>query len=321
MKRFLLLIFFTTISINILMAQAKKPTVMVVPGDNWCKINGFMMEFDNQGTKQLIPNYKKAFQDNTELLLVISKINGMMAERGFPLKNMETVIKRIEADAIEDAARTSKESGMGISESYVDKLKKVAKADIIMQLNWKVNKTGPKRSISFNLQGLDSYTSKQVATAVGTGNPSFSAETAVLLEEAVLAHMDNFCNSLQNCFDDLAANGREVTIMIKKWDDWDMDLESEFGDDGDELSEIIENWMADHTKKGRFNTSDATENMMVFEQVRIPLYDTRNGRQIAMDTRRFVRNLRKYLKGEPYNIVSKVVTNGLGRATLILGSK
>ena len=34
-------------------------------------------------------DYKKAMQENADLLLVISSINDMMAERGFPLKNME----------------------------------------------------------------------------------------------------------------------------------------------------------------------------------------------------------------------------------------
>lgn len=321
MKRFILLFFCALLSTNLLMGQAKKPTIMVVPSDIWCNTNGFTKEFDNQGTKVIIPNYKKAFQENPDLLLVISKINGMMAERGFPLKNMESVIKKLEANSVEDAVMVSKESGMGASETPIDKLKKVAKADIIMQLTWTINTTGPKKSITFNLQGLDAYTDKQIATASGTGQPSFSAETPVLLEEAVLSHMDNFCNTLQSSFDDLFANGREVIIRIKKWDDWDEDLESEFGPDEEELGVIIEDWIAEHTVNGRFNTTDATENMMVFEQVRIPLFYEKNGKKRAMDTRRFVRNLSKYLKGEPFNIVSKVVTKGLGRATLYLGSK
>jgi len=321
MKRLILFICCAILSINILLAQAKKPTIMVVPSDVWCNTNGFITEFDNQGTKVKIPDYKKAFQEDSDLLLVISKINGLMAERGFPLKNMESVIKKLEANSVEDAMMVSKETGSEASESPIDKLKKVAKADIIMQLTWKVNSMGPKKSITFNLQGLDAYTDKQIAMASGTGASSFSAEIPVLLEEAVLSHMDNFCSTLQTCFDDLFANGREVTIRIKKWDDWDDDLESEFGPDSEELGAIIEDWLADNTVNGRFNTTDATENMMLFEQVRIPLFYERNGKKRAMDTRRFVRNLSKFLKNEPYAIVSKVVTKGLGRATIYLGSK
>ncbi len=299
-------------------AQAKKPTLMVVPSDVWCNQNGYMLSFDNQGSVVNVPDYKRAFQENAEVLQVISQINGMMADRGFPLKNMESAIKTLEANAAEDNMRSSKETGSGVSESPIDALKKVAKADIIMQLTWTVNRTGPKKSVTFNLQGLDAYTDKQIATATGTGAPSFSAEIPVLLSEAVLSHMDNFTNSLQTHFDDMFENGREIIVRVQKWDDWDGDLETEYGDDDEELGIIIEDWLADNAVKGRFNTTDMTEDMALFEQVRIPLFNEK-GR--AIDARRFVRKLSKMLKNEPYEIPNKLVMKGLGRATIILGGK
>lgn len=288
---------------------------MVVPSDNWCITNGFFLEFDNQGTKTKIPDYKRAFQENSDLNLVISSLNDMMSERGFPLKNMESAIKTLEAEAAENNMLTSK-SGAGVSESPVDALKRVAKADIIMQLTWTVNTTGPKKSITFNLQGLDSYTDKQIAGAQGTGAPSFSAEIAVLLQEAVTTHIDNFNSKLQLHFEDMFANGREIIIRIKKFDSWSEDLESEF--DGKELSAIIEDWMAANTVKGRFNTTDATENMMLFEQVRIPMFDD-SGK--AIDARGFAKNLQKFLKSEPYLITNKLMMKGLGQAVIVLGEK
>ncbi|NOY48648.1 MAG: hypothetical protein GXO84_10750 [Chlorobi bacterium] len=301
---------------SVVFSQAKKPTLMVVPSDVWCNQNGYMLSFNDQGTLVKIPDYKKAFQENPEVIQVISHINGMMADRGFPLKNMESAIKTLNSNSAEDNMRTSKASGSAVSESPIDALKKVAKADIIIQLTWTVNKTGPKKSITFNLQGLDAYTDKQVATAVGTGAPSFSAEIPVLLEEAVLAHMDNFSESLQTHFDDMFENGREIIVRIQKWDDWDGNLETEF--DGEELGIIIEDWLADNTVKGRFSTTDMTEDMALFEQVRIPLY---NNKGRAIDARRYVRDLSKFLKSPPYNIQNKLVMKGLGRATIILGSK
>ena len=304
---------FFTISV---FSQAKKPTIMVVPSDVWCNQNGYMLVFDDQGTAVKIPDYKKAFQENTELLQVISQLNGLMAERGFPLKNMESVIKTLASNNAEDNMRTSKNSGSSITENPIDILKKVAKADIIIQLTWTVNKTGPKKSVSFNLQGLDAYTDKQVATATGVGKPSFSAEVPVLLSEAVLSHIDNFNNSLQMHFDDLFENGREIIVRIQTWDDWDEDLETEFGDE--ELGDIIEDWINDNTVKNRFSTIDMTESMALFEQVRIPLYNEK-GR--AIDARRYVKKLSKLLKKAPYNIPNKIVMKGLGRATIILGGK
>ncbi len=301
-------------STSMAFSQAKKPTIMVVPSDVWCNTNGYMMEFDNQGKKVKVADYKKALQENSDLLLVIAKINEMMASRGFPLKNLESCLKTLEAESAEDAMMTSKGGGE-VSESPVDKLKKTAKADIVMQLTWTVNTTGPKKSITFNLQGLDAYTDKQVAGASGTGAPSFTAELPVLLEEAVLAHIDNFNGQLQAHFEDLFANGREIILRIKKWDTFDGDLESDFG--GKELGEIIEEWVSANTVKNRFSTTDATENMMLFEQVRIPLYDEKNK---AIDARNWAKGLQKYLK-DTHAIESKLMMKGLGQASLVIGEK
>ncbi len=315
MKKISLLLFLIITTTNIVIGQAKKPTIMVVPSDNWCITNGYFLEFNNQGSKIKIPDYKKAFQESADLNLVISSINDMMGERGFPLKNMESAIKTLESESAENKMTSSK-SGGGISESPVDALKRVAKADIIIQIGWSINTTGPKKSITFILQGLDAYTDKQIAGANGTGSPSFSAETGVLLKEAVTTHIDNFNVSLQSHFDDMFANGREIIIRIKKFDTWQNDLETEYN--GKELSSLIEDWMNSNTAKGRFNTTDATENMMLFEQVRIPMFDD-SGK--AIDARGFVKNLQKFLKEPPFNIPSKLTMKGLGQAVLILGEK
>lgn len=69
-------------------AQAKKPTIMVVPSDVWCNQNGYMSSFDNQGQVEKYPNYETALQSSSDLVLAISKIGEMMAERGFPLKDL-----------------------------------------------------------------------------------------------------------------------------------------------------------------------------------------------------------------------------------------
>ncbi|MDP4915587.1 MAG: DUF6175 family protein [Saprospiraceae bacterium] len=295
--------------------QAKKPTLMVVPSDLWCKEYGYLTEFNNQGSKVLIPDYKKALQEDANLILVISKINELMADRGFPLKNLESILKSLENQSAEDALLMNNE-GAEINENPIDKLKKVAKADIIIQMTYTIQSIGPKNTVTFNLQGIDSYTNKQIAGSSGTGAPSFTAEIPVLLAEAVVANIDLYNVQLQNHFDDMFENGREVILRVLTWNNWEHNLESEdFG--GDMLSNIIENWVHENTVKNRFSTLDATENMMVFEQVRIPLF---NEKGQATDTRRWAFNLKKYLM-DKFQIESKLMMKGLGQAQLILGDK
>jgi hypothetical protein len=296
--------------------QAKKPTLMVVPSDAWCKEHGYEQAFDNQGTTEMIPDYKAAVSADKQLNAVISKINILMADRGFPLKDLQQNVKSITNLSAEDRLITSKRSGSTITESPLDRLRRTAKADIILEIDWTVNTVGPKSSITYNLRALDAYSNKQVAGAEGTGKGSFSAELPVLLEEAVQDHMDSFVERLQAHFDDLLTNGREIVLDMRIFDSSSVDFESEFGDY--ELNEVIDNWLADNCVNHRFSKSDATESMILYEQVRIPLYKA-NGQ--AQDTYGFARELVRFLNKAPYNIPIKTVNRGLGRCLLVLGEK
>lgn len=303
-----------TLTVN-LFAQAKKPTLMVVPADNWCANNGFMDKYDDQGTNVDVPNYKRALQQSADCYNVITKINTLMSDRDFPLKDLSAAIKSAESNAAMDAVTTSR-SGAALAESPLDAIKRNANADIIIEVNWQVHTSGPKHSVTYSLAAKDSYTDKQVAGAQGTGTPSFSAEVPVLLEEAVVANMDNFCSQLQAHFDDMMENGREVALEVKVVDNGSgIDLEKEYG--GEELTDIIDDWVSDNTVNHRYNLSAGSENFLKFEQVRIPLY-LQNGR--ANDTRRWARQLSKELTNK-YQIPNRVDIRGLGKAVIMIGEK
>ena len=314
MKKALLLL--TCLMTSIMsFGQAKKPTLMIVPADNWCVLNQFMDQFDDQGTKIDVPNYKRALQNSSDCYNVITKINALMSDHNFPLKDLSAVLKNMENNSAMDAVTTSK-SGASLAESPLDAIKRNSNADIIIELNWQVNTVGPKKSSTYSLAAKDSYTDKQIAGTQGTGTPSFSAELPVLLEEAVVANMDNFCSQLQTHFDDMIENGREVTMEVKVIDNGSgIDLSNEYN--GEELTDIIDNWVSDNSVNHRYNLSQGSENFLRFEQIRIALYQA-NGR--PNDTRRWARELSKELVSK-YQIPCRVDIRGLGKAVLMIGEK
>ena len=324
MKKILILILCILFNNTVSNAQAKKPTIMVIPSDFWYSENGYMMEFDDQGTIVKIPDYKKGFQENGELIKVIAMLSGLMNERGFPLVDMEANLKKIEGSNARNMMMSSNSSGSSLAESPYDKLIKTANADIIIQLTWRVKQSGPKKSVDFTINGIDAYTSKPVAVATGIGAPSFSADATVLLEEAVLTHIDNFNSQLQMHFDDLLTNGREGALVVQVWEDAGFNLETEYNLKGRtaELNRIINSyWMPRNTVSGRFNQEESTENIQNFSQVRIPLYgDDGWGGEIAMDFTTWGNQLSDFLKSE-FGITAKVMTRGLGQVNLVLGSK
>ncbi len=300
-----------------LMGQAKKPTIMVIPSDNWCNKNGYVQTYDEMGVQKTVSDYKAALTNSMDLKLVIAKMNELMADRGFPLKDMEATLANIERQQAEEMLITSKESGSQVAESPLDRLRRVAQADILIEISWDVTFQGPKSTLTYIMRGIDAYSNKQVAGSSGASAPTISAEPVVLLEEAVLSRIDEFNDRLQAHFEDMFTNGREVALDIRVFDNGlGIDMESEFN--GMELAEIIEEWMVANTVMGRFTKLTGTETRLSYEQVRIPLYKE-NG--AAIDTEGWARQLRKFLRAEPYNLQVKVVPSGLGRCILIIGEK
>ncbi|MBR6054069.1 MAG: hypothetical protein IKP46_01865 [Bacteroidales bacterium] len=315
MKRLSFFVTFITLAIVAinLNAQQKKPTLMILPSDNWCTSRYFMTPFDNQGIVMEVPNYQRAFREDSELTTVISKIGQLLTAKGYSLKDAEQEIKSVYEKMGEDNVTYSK-SGASLAETPLDMIKRKAKMDILIQIWWKVNKESLGHSVNFTIEAFDSYTNKRIATSSGL-SPASDKTVPVILENAIKASLKDFDKQMMDFYRDINKNGREIILTVKRWDSWEHDLETEY--DGEELTDIIRKWIKNHTVGGNYNLSDATENKANYEQVRIPLYD-RDGD--GLDARAFAVDLRKYLSKE-YGIVSKVMTRGLGEAIIVLGEK
>ena len=293
-------------------SQEKKPTLMILPSDHWCQTRFFMTTWDNQGVLVKTADYEKAFLQDRNLNQVISKIGQLLTKEGYSLKDAEQETKAVFNRIAEDNVTMSNTSGSSIAESPLDMIKKKAKMDILIQIDWTINSD---RSVSFTLEAFDAYTSKRIATSTGTGKASDDI-IPVLLEKAVKSKIKDFDKQMDKYYSDLQKNGREVVLNIKCWANWDGNLETE-NEDGDELLDVIQKWLKKNTVNGAFNLSDATENFAQFEQVRIPLRDSEGD---ALDARGFAVLLRKHISKD-FGVTCKVMTRGLGEGIIVIGEK
>ena len=298
----------------LLLAQEKKPTIMILPSDYWCVARYYTTTYQDDGRTVRVSDYRRAFQEDPEIGSVIAAIGEKMTDLGYSLKDAEQELKNLEQREIEDDATTSK-TGSSIAESPLDKLKRKTRSDIIIQIGWQITNETGGIVVNSTIEAFDAYTSKRVATATG-----FSKATQDNIQKAIVKGISSqikaFDKQLTKYFSGLRKTGREIILTVRRWDSWDKDLESEFT--GEDLLDIIQNWLTQNTVGGNFNLSDATENFVLFEQVRIPLT---NDKGVAVDARAFATDLRKYLQKSPYNITAKVLTRGLGEAIVILGEK
>ncbi len=322
MKNILLSIAAVALSLSVF-AQAKKPIIMVVPSDVYCIDQGYTQTFTANGVEQTLPDYRKMLQNDRKMRLAITKLAAIMADRGFPLKDLEQEMKNLEQETAETAAMQGKDGGE-IVESPIDKLKRTAKADIILDLDFNIAKKGPQNYVNFNLRGLDAYTAKQIAGAAGSGKPSSAAAPELLLEEAVISYIDEFNGRLMTYFDDMFTNGREIKLVLKRFNSATFDFTTEFEFDGEEreFGDCVDMWLDQHCVQGRFSRVDGSDNILKYEQVRIPLFkESSSGRQTAIDARAFASDLRSFLRKAPFSADCKVYQRGLGEAWIIVGEK
>ena len=93
------------------------PSIMVVPSNLWCWKNGYSNNFE--------PDYKKALQNDSDLVKAIGKINAIMAEGGFPVENLSDALKEGE----------NKDEGI-----KTDNIKFIP--DILIELDYTINRVG-----------------------------------------------------------------------------------------------------------------------------------------------------------------------------------
>ena len=316
MKNLLLTLIIALIALNA-KAQQNEPTIMILPSDNWCFERSFITKVNNQGAQVKFPNYKEAFQEDTELAQVIAKIGELMLQKGIRLKDVEQELKNLDQRRAEDNVTVSKTSSSTLNETNLDILKRRVKADILVQLWWEVNNTSNGNVIRYTLDAFDSYSGKRVASSTGNSSGSNKFVPDLILK-SVKSNSNLFFSQIKNYFKDIQSNGREVVIKVNTWDNLKekIDLENEYNDI--ELSNHIKNWMRKNTVNGKFSTMDMSETSITFEQVRIPL---KNESGDSMDARDFLNNLRIYLKAPPFNLPTKLMTRGLGEAILVIGEK
>ena len=177
MKRTVIIICTISVLVNCSFAQSlKKPSLMILPSDNWCTERYFVQRFDNQGTITDMVDYERAFKEDIELPTVISTIGGFLAEKGYAVKDAEQAAKNLRANIAESNAVSSK-SGYGLAENTLDIIKNKVKADILIQISW----TFLNSNIQYTIESFDCYSGFRIpATITGFWKKDKSSIVSVL---------------------------------------------------------------------------------------------------------------------------------------------
>lgn len=307
--------FAQSVTENINRPKARKPIIMVVPEKAWCINQGFVNDRDPKS-----PDYEKALL-NDDVLNVITKMGGIMQERGYPLKNLQSALDELKNESAMEMELTSKAGGE-IVEDELDQLTRVAQADILVNIAFSRTSYGPRNLVEFRVTSIDAATNKQIGGETGRSSAS-GAPISMLMEESVLSFIDNFTNSIQRHFEDLATNGREGSVIFKIADDCPLNFDSEVSLNGEtgELSEVIDYWLNEQTVNGSFTQNGKTRNRLSYEQVRFPLFSKGKfgGKSQAINMDGFIKPIGQFLSQFGISVATTPI--GIGKAYVVLGGK
>ena len=303
-----------------------KPTIMIFPSDGWLKDNGYAKFVDNQGVKTLIPDYTSALLDKN-LNIAISTLDKMVSERGYPTVRLAETLKSISGGSALDNAVEGRDGGAQET-SILDELLNVAKADITWKVTWSVETNGIQKWVSYGIDALDSYTNKSIGVANDDGPKSMGASVGALLRQAVTDKMDGFLARHQDHFKNIAENGREIALDLRRFDSF----EYYFNDDVEfkgremELSSLIRGFVGSIAKDRNFSYNPG-ENKIGITQLRVEMNEEvedlfGGGDPVIepMDATKFAKKISSFIKKQ-FGYPSKVTTIGLGKARITIGEK
>ena len=297
--------------------KAQKPKVMVVPEEAFC-INAGMYKMNSAGEK--VADYNAAMR-NDNVLDVINTFENLMAGYGFRLTNLQQTLDELKEEATFDNVLTARDDGM-IVEDDLDKLSRVAGADIMVKVSPKISNYGPDLRLELRVSSID-CASKKALRAFGPVTKTTAGSISMLIKSAVTDNIETFALGLANYYEDMQAKGREGTIIIKVADTCPHNLESIVnykGEDG-ELADLIELWLSENAVNGAYTGSKTSRVGMKLDQVRFPLFGKAAfGRSKALSMEDFVKTGLVQLLGE-YGISVSTHAVGIGKVYLTLGGK
>lgn len=297
--------------------KMQKPRVMVVPEEAFCINSGYYKE-DADGNR--IADYRRAMLDEN-VLDVINTFENLMAGYGFQLTNLQQTLDELkEEDALGNVLQ-SKDDG-NVVEDDLDRLSRVAGADILVKVSPKLSDYGPERMLELRVSSID-CASKKALQSFGPVTRTSAGSAGMLLKSAVTDNIETFAMGLDRYFESLYANGREGTIIIKVADTCPLNLESTVkykGEEG-ELADLIQLWLSDNAVNGQFTGGKSSRNSMKLDQVHIPLFGKAAfGRTKALSMEDFVKTgLVQLLDNYDISVATHAV--GIGKVYLTLGGK
>lgn len=258
-----------------------QPKIMVVP---------FVKE--NEDVRTVLEN-------DADKRIVLTKIKEAFDSRGFSTVDF---LAKLKATSVQE----------GMSREHQSDLKSAiisaSGADIYVDAEMIINRSSAGNSVKVIVTGYDISTGNSLSNKVGDSGKFYTEDFGKLGSKAIESCAEDFLNILQTKFDDIVQNGRSINMTIGFEETSSYNMESEFGNDGLTLADLIEMWLENNAYNGNFHVQGVTSTRMLIDDLRIPMRDA-NGNNYTLAS--FGREFLKFARKNGLKISRNVVNNAL----------
>ena len=229
-------------------AGGLQPTIMVIP---------FVKEGEDL-------RYVLERDSSQHLRVAIAKVKNAFDTAQIKTIDFKSMIQRIDSDRIlTHNSRNDLKSGVIIYSGV----------DIFVEVEAQVVETSRGNSVTVILNAYDAFSGNALANGFGHSPKFYTQNFEKLSEKALDTFLETFVVSTKLALKDLEKNGRSISINIGIEKGVKMDMDSEIGDSGNLLSDVIEDWLEKNAYQSRFNIQGITATKMIVTEVKIPKTD------------------------------------------------
>ena len=234
---------------------------------------------------------RKSLDVSNDKRQVIAQISGAFADKGFATKDFYANFKSVSQNAaFED----------GVQSDLKSQIIQNSGADIFVEADININLSNDGNSVRVVLKACEASTAKVLASKIGDSGKFYTSDIGKLGAKAVEKAMEGFLTTMQQSFDDMVINGRSIVVNISFSEMSDYDTTSEVGTSGDELRDLLEDWMEQNAYKNYYHIQGTTAKKMIFDEVRIPLKDPATGNNYNIN--KFARAFANFFKNNGMTI-------------------
>ena len=228
---------------------------------------------------------RTVWEDDVNKRITLAKIREAFDDRGFTTIDFTARLKAISQNEVFTADNQT---------DLKSQLIEMSGADIYVEAEMNVLLSSSGNSVKVIVTAYDVSTGASLANKVGDSGKFYTDDIGKLASKSIGSCAEEFLNTIQTKFSDIVENGRSVIINFGFDQNSSYSMSSEIGGQGLQLSDELEMWMEEHAYKNNYHIQGTTDKQMIFDDVRIPLKDPKNGNNY--NTNKFALEIFKFMR-------------------------